>query len=132
MLWWAAVPPEALGLPAWVLDGLSVGSLVLFIVVGLGTSRLWTKSQVDGIRRDHEREMASTVDRYETHLKRTVELYQGRVDDALEREREWRDTARLWQRTAETLTDSLETVQEQSQTSLAILQAWQVQQRRSQ
>lgn len=131
-MWWlAAVPPDGLGLPAWVLDGLSVGSLVMFIVVGLGTSRLWTKSQVDGIRNDHEREMKATVDRYETHLRRTVELYQGRVDDALEREREWRETARLWQRTAETLTESLGNVQEQSQTSLAILQAWQAQQRRT-
>lgn len=116
-MWWIAqsVPPELAGLPTWALNGLSVGSLVMFIVVGLVTSRLWTKSQVDNV-----------ITRYETHLKRTIELYQGRVDDSNRREQEWREIAQKWQTTAETLSRSLEQVQEQSATSLAILQAWQI------
>jgi hypothetical protein len=121
----AAVPPEIAGLPGWALNGLSIGGLVSFIVMGLATSRLYTKRQVDEQTKQHEREIVDMKARYETHITRTVELYQGRVDDALTREREWRDVARQWQATADILGRGLEPLQEQSETMLRVLQAWQ-------
>jgi hypothetical protein len=144
----AAVPPEIAGLPTWALNGLSIGSLVGLIITGLVTSRLWTKRQVDELVKqqerevsriavDHTREMDATKARYETHLNRTVELYQGRVNDALAREQErrgemaeWRDIARQWQVTAEMLAQGIEPMQEQSETTLRILEAWQAESRR--
>jgi transposase len=137
----AAVPPEIAGLPTWALNGLSIGSLVGFILVGLGTSRLWTKSQVDIVRADHtkavedlnkvhDREVGDLKARYETHLTRTVELYKGRVEDALTREREWRDVAQQWQQVAGMLGQGIEPMQEQSETILRILEAWQSESRR--
>jgi hypothetical protein len=132
----AAVPPEIAGLPTWALNGLSIGSLVMFILVGLGTSRLWTKNQVDIMRADHtkaiadlnkvhDREVADLKDRYETHITRTVELYKGRVEDAREREGQWRDVAQQWQSVSAMLGQGIEPMQEQSETILRILQAWQ-------
>lgn len=132
----AAVPPEIGGLPTWAWNGLSVGGLVSFILMGLATSRLWTKRQVDELIRqqerevartkaDHEREMSDMKARYETHITRTVELYQGRVDDALTREREWRDVSRQWEGVAGMLSQGLEPLQEQSEAMLRIVTAWQ-------
>jgi uncharacterized membrane-anchored protein YhcB (DUF1043 family) len=121
----AAVPPDIGGLPTWAWNGLSVGGLVSFIVMGLATSRLYTKRQVDEQTKQHEREVADLKARYELHINRTVELYQGRVDDALTREREWRDVAYKWQATADMLGRGLEPLQEQSETMLRVLQAWQ-------
>jgi hypothetical protein len=137
----AAVPPEIAGLPTWALNGLSIGSLVGFIIMGLATSRLWTKRQVDELvkqqerevsrtKADHDREMADTKARYETHIERTVELYKGRVEDALTREREWRDVANRWQEVSSMLSAGIEPMQEQSETILRILSAWQVESRR--
>lgn len=138
MLLWTldAMPPEVLGLPSWALDGLSIGGLLSFIVVGLATSRLYTKRQVDEqIRRhdrevanlvkQHEREVADLKARYELHFKTTVELYQGRVDDARSREAEWREVATRWQSVSEMLASGLDPLQEQGETLLRILQAWQ-------
>lgn len=136
----AAVPPEIAGLPTWALNGLSIGSLVGFIIMGLATSRLWTKRQVDELvkqqerevvrtKDDHTREVSDTKARYEKHIERTVELYQGRVDDALTREREWRDVAHSWQNVASMLSAGIEPMQEQSETILRILQAWQAESR---
>jgi uncharacterized membrane-anchored protein YhcB (DUF1043 family) len=138
---WAAVPPEIAGLPTWVLNGLSVGGLVMFIVMGLATSRLYTKRQVDEQVKQHEREVDRlTVQhdrevedlktRYETHINRTVELLNGRVDDALTREKDWKEVARQWQTVSETLASGLEPLQEQSETMLRLLQAWQTESRR--
>ncbi|MET0416556.1 MAG: hypothetical protein ABW022_11105 [Actinoplanes sp.] len=132
----AAVPPEIAGLPTWALNGLSIGSLVMLIVMGLFTSKLWTKRQVDELIKQHDREVATFVanhdrektdlkDRYEKHLTRTVELYQGRVDDAITREREWRDVAKSWESVAGMLSQGLEPLQEQSETILRIFTAWQ-------
>lgn len=121
----AAVPPAIGGLPTWAFQGLSVGGLVSFIVMGLATSRLYTKRQVDEQTKQHEREITDMKARYELHINRTVELYQGRVDDALTREREWRDVAHQWQTTADLLGRGLEPLQEQSETMLRVLQAWQ-------
>lgn len=132
----AAVPPEIAGLPTWALNGLSIGSLVSFILVGLGTSKLWTKRQVDELTKQHEREvtridgdhtreMADVKARYETHITRTVELYQGRVDDALTREKDWRDVARTWEGVAGMLSQGIEPLQEQSEAMLRIITAWQ-------
>lgn len=143
----AAVPPEIAGLPTWALNGLSIGGLVIFILTGLATARLWTKGQVDRVFKEHDREVANLkashdrevenlknqssrevknlTDRYETHLKRTVELYQGRVDDARSHETEWREVAARWQSVAEMLGAGIEPMQEQSATTLQILQAWQ-------
>lgn len=123
----AAVPPEGVaGLPAWIPNFLSVSGLVTLIVAGLITSKLWTKSQVDTLQKSHDREVENLKHRYETHLNRTVELYQGRIEDAIRREKEWRDTAHTWQRVAETFADGLEPMHEQNTTILAIVQQWQV------
>jgi hypothetical protein len=137
----AAVPPEIAGLPTWALNGLSIGSLVSFVIVGLATSRLWTKRQVDEVVKQHEREVktlatnherekTSLTDRYEKHLTRTVELYQGRVDDALTREKEWRDVAKEWESVASMLSQGIEPLQDQSEAMLRIITAWQVESHR--
>jgi hypothetical protein len=137
----AAVPPEIAGLPTWALNGLSIGSLVSFVLMGLATSRLWTKRQVDElvkqhereqsrIQADHTREMTEVKARYETHITRTVELYQGRVDDARQRETDWRDVARQWEGAATLLANGLEPLQDQGETMLRIIQAWQSESRR--
>lgn len=134
--WLAAVPPEIAGLPTWGLNALSIGSLVMLIISGLATSRLWTKSQVDIIRADHkqaiddlnkvhDREVRDAKDRFELHLKTTVEQYKDRVSEAVSRENDWRDVARRWQSVAEMLSSGVEPMQEQSAAALAILQAWQ-------
>lgn len=132
----AAVPPDIAGVPTWALNGLTVGSLVSMILMGLFTSRLWTKRQVDEIIKQHEREVGKLTaqhdrevkdlkDRYELHLNRTVELWTGRNDDARARELEWRDVAQKWQSVAEMLSAGLEPLQEQGETMLRVLQAWQ-------
>lgn len=132
----AAIPPEVAGLPTWALNGLSIGSLVTLIVTGLATSRLWTKRQVDELvkqheaersrtKTDHDREMSDMKDRYELHLTRTVEMWQGRTTDALGREKEWRDVARQWEQTASLLVQGLEPLQDQSEAMLRIVSAWQ-------
>jgi transposase len=137
----AAVPPEIAGLPTWALNGLSVGSLVMFIVVGLGSARLYTKRQVDDLTKQHEREVTNLVKqhdrevddlkaRYESHISRTIELYQGRVEDARTREVEWRDVAMKWQAVADMLGQGLEPLQDQGETMLRLLQAWQSESRR--
>lgn len=126
-MWWIAqaVPPDIAGLPSWLLNGLSVGSLVMFIIVGLVTSRLWTKSQVDRMVERYEKALLDQKDRYELHLTRTVELYKLHADEAIRREKEWRDTANTWQKVAEALSEGIEPLQEQSTTTLQILRAWQ-------
>lgn len=134
--YWAAVPPEIAGLPIWALNGLSIGSLVMFILVGLATSKLWTKTQVDIVRSDHtaaidqlnkqhDREVEDLKARYEKHIERTVELWQGRTTDALTRESEWREVALRWQAVSEMLSSGIEPMQEQSAATLEILRAWQ-------
>lgn len=136
MWYWAAVPSEIAGLPTWALNGLSVGSLVMFILAGLATSRLWTKSQVEIIRTDHtgaitqlnkqhDREVEDLKARYEKHIERTVELWQGRTNDALTRESEWREVALRWQAVSELLSSGIEPMQEQSAATLEIMRAWQ-------
>jgi hypothetical protein len=113
----------------------------MLILMGLFTSKLWTKRQVDELikqqerevartKADHEREMAAIQARYEMHLTRTVELYQGRVDDALTREREWRDVSRQWEGVATMLSQGLEPLQEQSEAMLRIVSAWQAESHR--
>ena len=137
-----AMPPEVAGVQGWVLNGLSVGALVSFILMGLATSRLWTKRQVDILREDHtkaittldkqhDREVGDLKDRYETHLKRTIEMWAGRAEDAIRREGEWRDVADRWQQTAETLGGAVDGMQDQSATTLAIVQEMQAAQRAS-
>lgn len=121
----AAVPPEIAGLPTWLWNGLSIAGLVSFIVTGLATSRLYTKRQVDELIKQHEREVVNLTTRYDTHITRTVQLYQGRVDDSLSREREWREVARSWEATASILSQGMEPLQDQSEAMLRIIQAWQ-------
>jgi hypothetical protein len=138
----AAVPPEFAGLPNWLWNGLSVGGLVSFILMGLATSRLWTKRQVDELTKQHEREVTTLTRnhdreiedlkaRYETHILRTVELLDGRVTDARTRENEWRDVAQKWQSVAEMLSSGLEPLQDQGETMLRLLQAWQTESRKA-
>lgn len=112
--WMAAVPPEIAGVPTWFLNGLSVTTLVVFIVAGLATSRLWTKDQVDKL-----------TERYEKHLERTVNNMQGRIDDAIRRENEWRELAGKWQTVAQTLSDAIGPMQQQSETILTIVREMQ-------
>jgi len=155
MLHWLAegIPPEIAGLPTWLLNGLSIASLVMLIIISLFTSRLWTKRQVDEMVKQHEREAKQLVaqhdrevkqlvdqhdrevkdlkDRYELHLTRTVELLTGRVEDARTREAEWRDVALKWQSVAEMLASGLEPLQDQGETMLRLLQAWQSEARRA-
>lgn len=137
----AAVPSEMMGLPTWALNGLSIGSLVTFILIALSTSKLWTKRQVDELTKQHEREvtnlkanqdreMRATTDRYENHLTRTVELLTSRCDDALGREKEWREIATQLQQTVAALADGLEPLHDQSETMLRIVTAWQMESRR--
>lgn len=121
----AAVPPEIMGLPTWALNGLSIGSLVMFVLVGLATAKLWTKRQVDELVKQHDREVTDLKARYEKHIERTVELYKGRVQDALDREKDWREVARSWEATAGLLSQGLEPLQDQSEAMLRIVQAWQ-------
>lgn len=132
----AAVPSEIAGLPTWVLNGLSIGSLVMFILVGIGTSRLWTKNQVDIIRADHtraidslgkqhDREVESLITRYEKQIETTVKLYEGRISDTLLREGQWREVAQKWQAVSEMLGAGIEPMQEQSAATLEIMRAWQ-------
>src|ERR1041384_5048225 len=143
MLHWLAegIPPEIARLPTWVLNGLAVASLVMLIIISLFTSKLWTKRQVDELikqqerevartKSDHEREIADIKARYELHLTRTVELYKGRVDDALTREREWRDVSRQWEGVATMLSQGMEPLQEQSEAMLRIVTAWQAESHR--
>lgn len=131
-----ALPSPSDGFSDWALKGLSIGSLLTLIIGGLATSRLWTKSQVDIIRADHtraidnlvkqhDREIEDLKARYELHINRTVELYQGRVDDARDRENQWHVIADRWQSVSEMLGAGIEPMQEQSATTLRILQAWQ-------
>lgn len=138
----AAVPAEIAGLPTWALNGLSIGSLVTFVLIGLGTSRLWTKRQVDELVKQHEREVKGKDDqhsrevadlkaRYETHLTRTVEILTARHNDALAREKEWKETATQLQQVTAMLADGLEPLQEQSETMLRVLTAWQAEYKRS-
>lgn len=126
----AAVPAEIAGLPTWALNGLSIGGLVMMILIGLFTSKLWTKRQVDELTKQHEREVANLKDRYETHLTRTVDLLTARCNDALGREKEWRDTAVQLQQAVATLADGLETLQDNSEGVLHIVRAWQSEFRR--
>lgn len=137
----AAVPSEIVGLPTWALNGLSIGGLISFILIGLATSRLWTKRQVDIVREDHkkavdelvkqhDREIANQKERYETHLTRTVQLLNSRCDDALGREKEWREIATQLQHALGQLADGLEPLQEQGETMLRIVTAWQAETRR--
>lgn len=140
-MWLAAVPPEIAGLPTWALNGLSIGSLVMFIIVGLASSRLWTKRQVDELVKQHEREQARMVadhtremeavkSRYELHLTRTVELYQGRIQDIREQAQDWKEVARQWEATANMLAQGLEPLQDQGEAMLRIVQAWQAESHR--
>lgn len=119
------MPPEIVGLPTWMLNGLSISGLVLFIIVGLSTSRLWTKQQVELLNQAHAREVGNIKERYELHIRRTVELYEGRVTDAVRREQEWHAVADKWQEVARVMSDAIEPMQEQSLTALTILQTWQ-------
>jgi len=118
------------GLPTWFPNVLSVGGLLTLIVGGLFTSRLWTAKQVEWVKdeltKTHDREVTNLKERYDTHLTRTVELYQGRIDDAIRREQDWKATAQQWQEVAEKLADAIEPMQEQSATALALLQSLQV------
>lgn len=134
--YWAAVPSEIAGLPTWALNGFSIGSLVMFILAGIATSRLWTKSQVDIIRADHtkaidqlnrqhDREVEDLIERYDKHFETTVELYKGRISDTLQREEQWREVAQKWQAVSEMLSAGIEPMQEQSAATLEILRAWQ-------
>jgi hypothetical protein len=110
----AAPIQSVVGVPGWVANGASIGTLVMLIVGGLYSSKLWTKRQVDILVKQHEVQMNNTVD-----------VYKGRIEDAIRREGEWRDVATKWQDVAATYADAMDPVQEQSQTVLTIVQEMQ-------
>lgn len=133
------IPPEIAGFPTWVLNGLSVGGLVMLIIFSLFTDRLWTKGQVNRLieqhkeamndsRTQHSEALAAIKERYETHITRTVDLWRGRAEDAIRREEEWKDIALKWQKVSELLGDAIDPLHAQSATTLEIvrqLQAYQ-------
>lgn len=105
----AAPDPVAMA-QGWIGNTLSIGALVLLIVGGLATSRLWTKSQVNELKAQH----ALTI-------KNIEEVWKARCDDAVRREGEWRDVATKFQESSTVLADGFEAVQEQGQTMLTIV-----------
>lgn len=118
----AAPISSVAGVPVWAANGLSIGALVMLIIGGLVTSKLWTKRQVDELVKQHDTQMKNTTTNHTAAIANLVELYKGRVDDAIRREGEWRDVATKWQSVVETYADALDPVQEQSQTVLTIVQ----------
>jgi hypothetical protein len=59
--WFLSDGPEVLGLPGgWGSNLLTVGGLITFIIVGLATSRLWTKSQVNELTTRHSEQLRTT------------------------------------------------------------------------
>lgn len=133
----AVVPSTIVGLPTWVLQGLSVGSLVMFIVIGLATSRLWTAAQVKNLTNQHGlvlqslttqhiREVENLKAQYDSFIQTTVAQYEGQVAGAVKREDGWREVALKWEEVVRILTSELEPIQEQASTSLEILRAWQI------
>lgn len=114
----SAVPPEIGGIPTWILNGVGVVTLLMMTVGGLATSRLYTSRQVDQM-----------IARYEKHLDRTVEGMQGRIDDAVRREAEWRDVAMQFKDAFQTLEATVEPMQLSNQTMLSVLRQIQTMQR---
>lgn len=97
-------------LSGWLGNTLSIGALVMLIVGGLATSRLWTKSQVNELKAQH----AAT-------LRNVEEVWKARCDDAIRREGEWKAVADKWQESSTVLADGFEVVQEQGSTMLTIV-----------
>lgn len=117
------------GVPGWVSNTISIGGLVMLIITGLITSRLWTKSQVDRLITTHDQALQAEKDNHKLALNSTIEFWKGARDDAVRREGEWREVALKWQSVVETLSDGLEPLHEQGVTMLTIVQEMQRTQR---
>jgi hypothetical protein len=109
-LLYAAPDLAVADISGWLGNTLSIGALVMLIVGGLATSRLWTKSQVNELKAQH----AAT-------LRNVEEVWKARCDDAIRREGEWKTVADKWQESSTVLADGFESVNEQGQTMLAIV-----------
>lgn len=114
----SAVPSEIGGMPTWILNGVGVVSLLMMVVGGLASSRLYTSRQVDQI-----------IARYDTHMARTIENMQGRIDDAVRRETEWRDVAMQFKEAFQAVEATVEPMQLSNQTMLSVLRQIQSMQR---
>jgi hypothetical protein len=130
------VPPDMLGMPTWVLNGLSVGGLVMLIVFSLITDVLWTKRQVNTLIATHveamtaatkanEKALTDQKERYEKHLDRTVQLLRDQVATAERRESEWRSISGDWQKVATLLGDAIDPLHSQSEAILGIVREMQ-------
>ena len=122
-------------------NGLSIGSLVMLIVIGLLSSKLWTWRQVDRLIKQHENAMASehtantlaqtiAKEQYETALRSHTESWKTAHADAVRREGEWRSIAMDWQKVATMMGEAIEPMHEQSATVLAIVRELQTAQAR--
>lgn len=118
-------------LTGWVPTTLSVSGLVAFIVIGLATSRLYTKSQVDQLKTDHTTAMKAKDDAHALAITTLNEAWRANRDDAVRREGEWRGVADRWEGIAATLADGLDPLHEQGQTLLTVLTEMQRQQSRT-
>ncbi len=136
------VPPELVGVPTWVLNGLSIGTLVVFILTGVATGRLWTRGQVNELIKQHDaarerqtkdntQALADQKDRYEKHLDRTTQLLRDQVATAERRESEWRSIAGDWQKVATLLGDAIDPLHAQSEAILGIVREMQAYQQAS-
>ena len=105
----------------WGGNVVSVSALVGLIVVGLATSRLYTKSQVDDLKAQHAKALEELRVAHKVALDNVVETWKANRDDAVRREGEWRGVATDWQRVATTLSNGLEPLQEQGETMLTIV-----------
>jgi hypothetical protein len=136
------VPPEIVGIPTWVLNGLSIAGLVSMIIYLIATDRLWTRGQVNRLIATHVESVAASTranekaisdqkDRYELHLDRTVQLLRDQVGTAERRESEWRTIAGDWQKVATLLGDAIDPLHAQSEAVLNIVREMQAYQQAS-
>lgn len=122
-------------------NGLSIGALVMLIIGGLLSSRLWTWRQVDRLIKQHEtaikdmqlahaNALATAKDQYEIGLRSHTESWKTAHADAVRREGEWRSIAMDWQKVATMLGEAIEPMHEQSATVLTIVRELQTAQAR--
>jgi hypothetical protein len=117
-----AAPSIATGeLSGWLGNTLSIGALIMLIVGGLATSRLWTKSQVNELKSQHTAAMLNAETQHAATLRNVEQVWKARCDDAIRREGEWKAVADKWQQSSTVLADGFEAVQEQGSTMLTIV-----------
>lgn len=116
-------------LPGWGLNTLSVGSLIVTILAGLLSSKLWTSAQVTRLIQQQDAATKAQTDAHAAAMSTNNEVWRALRDDAIRREGEWRTVATEWQKVATTLADGLDPLHEQGQAMLTIVQELQRTQR---